>query len=83
MKLIYFASIRERLGRTDETVDLPGEVTTTADLVVWLRGRGPEFAEALADERMFRLAVDQQHVTADTELGGAREVALFPPMTGG
>ena len=54
-----------------------------AGLIEWLKGRGPEFAEALADTSAIRIAVNQEFATLDTSLGGDEEVALFPPMTGG
>ncbi len=83
MKLVYFAWVRERIGLTEEEVDLPAEVTTVGDLVGWLKSRGPEYEHALAEPRVIRFAVDHVHAQRDRPLAGAREVALFPPMTGG
>lgn len=83
MKLVYFAWIRERIGREEETVDLPASVTTTGELVAWLTTRGPEYAHALSEPTALRIAVDHVHAPRDTPLAGASEVALFPPMTGG
>ena len=83
MKLVYFAWVRERIGRTDEELTLPAEVATTADLLAWLKKRGPEYEHALAEPRAIRVAVDRVHARPETPLAGAREVALFPPMTGG
>ncbi len=83
MKVRYFAWVRERIGRPEEELDPPAEVRTVADLVTWLRGRGPEYELALADEAAVRFAVDQLHARPDRALAGAREVAMFPPMTGG
>ena len=83
MKLVYFAWVRERIGRTDEELTLPAEVVTTADLLGWLKKRGPEYEHALAEPRAIRVAVDRVHARPETPLAGAREVALFPPMTGG
>lgn len=83
MKLLYFAWVRERIGLTDEEVDLPGAVSTVGDLVEWLKGRGPEYAFALAEPTAIRVAVDRVHAGREASLAGAREVALFPPMTGG
>ncbi len=83
MKLVYFAWVRERIGRKDEEVVLPEDVVTAGDLLAWLKRRGPEYEHALAEPRAVRIAVDRIHARADTPLAGAREVALFPPMTGG
>lgn len=83
MKLRYFAWVRERVGLTEEDVDLPAGVTTVADLLEWLSSRGPEYQHALAEPRAIRVAVDQLHVQGEAPIAGAREIALFPPMTGG
>lgn len=83
MKLVYFAWVRERIGRPEETVELPAEVATVADLVRWLKGRGEEYAYAFENEGVVRAAIDQCHVKPDAALAGAREIAFFPPMTGG
>ena len=83
MKLVYFAWVRERIGLKDEEVTLPDSVATAGDLLDWLKQRGPEYEHALAEPRAIRLAIDRVHARPDTPLAGAREVALFPPMTGG
>ena len=83
VKLVYFAWVRERVGRTDEEVDLPAEVGTVADLVRWLRTRGEEYAYAFENEGVVRAAIDHTHVKPGTAIGTAREIAFFPPMTGG
>ncbi len=83
VKLIYFAWVRERIGKADEEVELPGGIATVADVVRWLKTRGEEYAYAFENEGVVRVAVDHRHVAADTPLAGAREVAFFPPMTGG
>lgn len=83
MRLRYFAWLRERTGRAEETVELPGEVRTVADLVAWLTARGPEFAHAFENAAAVRAAVDRVHAAPDTPLDGVSEVAFFPPMTGG
>jgi sulfur-carrier protein len=83
MKLVYFAWVRERIGRPEETLDLPAEVATVADLVRWLKGRGEEYAYAFENEGVVRAAIDRVHAKPDAPLAGAREVAFFPPMTGG
>ena len=83
MKLRYFAWVRERIGLAEEDIDPPAEVATVADLLDWLQSRGPEYAHALSEPTVIRVAVDQLHVQRDAPVGAAREVALFPPMTGG
>jgi molybdopterin synthase sulfur carrier subunit len=83
MKLVYFAWVRERIGKTDEEVELPAEVTTIADLVRWLKGRGEEYEYAFENEGVVRAAIDHSHVKPDAPVAGAREIAFFPPMTGG
>ena len=83
MKILYFAWLRQRTGIGEEEIELPPEVDDVAALIGWLKRRGPEFAEALADTSAIRVAVDQEFAAFDTALAGAKEVALFPPMTGG
>jgi sulfur-carrier protein len=83
VKLLYFAWVRERVGKGEETVEPPAEVATVGDLMTWLAGRGEEYALAFENPRVIRAAIDRTHVKPDARLGGAREVAFFPPMTGG
>jgi molybdopterin synthase sulfur carrier subunit len=83
VKLVYFAWVRERVGKPEEEIDLPPEVTTVADLVGWLKERGEEYAYAFENEGVVRAAIDHAHVRPNAPLAGAREVAFFPPMTGG
>lgn len=83
MKLKYFAWVRERIGVPEEEVDVPASVATAGDLIAWLKGRGDGYAHAFEAERFIRIALDQRHVAHTAPLAGAREAALFPPMTGG
>lgn len=83
MKLIYFAWVRERIGKAEETVDLPAGLETVSDLLNWLRERGEEYENALQHPDVIRVAINQEHVAHDEKIGGAQEIALFPPMTGG
>jgi molybdopterin synthase sulfur carrier subunit len=83
MKVLYFAWIRERVGKADEEVDPPASVLTIGDLVHWLGGRGEEYAYAFQNQKIVRAAIDRVHVRPEAKIAGAREIALFPPMTGG
>ncbi|MBL8584342.1 MAG: molybdopterin converting factor subunit 1 [Rhizobiaceae bacterium] len=83
MKLVYFAWVRERIGHSDEEVDLPAEVTTVRELLGFLRARGDGYAQALQYPEHIRVAIDHEHVDHDQRIGTGREIALFPPMTGG
>ena len=83
MKILYFAWVRQRTGIAEEEIEPPAGVATVADLITWLETRNEGFASAFADTRAIRAAVDQQHVPLDHPLNGAREVAFFPPVTGG
>jgi molybdopterin synthase sulfur carrier subunit len=83
MRLLYFAWVREKTGVAAEDVALPDGVATVAELIAWLKTRGPEFANAFDREDVIRAAIDQAHVRHDATIGGAREIAFFPPVTGG
>ena len=83
MKLLYFAWVRERIGKPEEEIDPPAAVRTVGDLVTWLSGRGEEYAYAFENGHVIRAAIDRNHVKHDTAIAGAREIAFFPPMTGG
>jgi molybdopterin synthase sulfur carrier subunit len=75
--------VRERVGKTEEVVDLPAGIRTVGDVVTWLAGRGEEYAYAFENPKVVRAAIDRAHVRADAAVAGAREIAFFPPMTGG
>jgi molybdopterin synthase sulfur carrier subunit len=83
MKLVYFAWVRERVGKAEEEVVPPPSVKTVAELVNWLKGRGEEYAHAFEQSKSIRAAIDRSHVRPDAAIAGAREIAFFPPMTGG
>lgn len=83
MKLVYFAWVRERVGKAEEVVDLPAGLSTVSDLLGWLRGRGEEYAYAFEGDGVVRVAVDRVHAKPEASLTGASEIAFFPPMTGG
>jgi molybdopterin synthase sulfur carrier subunit len=83
MKVKYFAWVRERIGVAEETVEPPASVRTVGDLIGWLSARGETYAYAFETPRVIRAAIDQAHVKPDATIAGAREIAFFPPMTGG
>jgi len=83
VKIVYFAWVRERVGKTDEELDVPANVHTVGELIGWLSGRGEEYAYAFENPKVIRAAINRTHVPRDTKIAGAHEIAFFPPMTGG
>jgi len=81
--LLYFAWVRQKIGRSEETIALPDGVATVGDLAAWLAKRGAGYAEAFADPKRLRAAVNQDHVAFDARVSADDEVAFFPPVTGG
>lgn len=81
--ILYFAWVREAVGTGAETVEPPAGVATVGALVEWLSAKSPAHAEAFADRQRLRAAVDQQFVGLDASIANAREIAIFPPVTGG
>ena len=81
--LRYFAWVREKAGKSEERIALPPDVATVSDLVAWMATRGPEYAAAFADPASIRTALDRVHAKRDAAIGAAREIAFFPPVTGG
>ena len=75
--------MRERVGKAGEDIELPAGIATVADLMAWLAARGEEYAHAFEHSKSIRAAIDKSHVRPDTAIAGAREIAFFPPMTGG
>jgi len=82
-RLLYFAWVKEKTGIACEELDLPENISTVAELIAWLKTRGPEFENAFEQDRAIRAAIDQTHVRGDAKILGAREIAFFPPVTGG
>lgn len=82
-RLVYFAWVRERIGKQEEEISLPESVVTGSDLLAHLKTLGEEYEMALEFPEAIRIAVDQEHIDHDEHIGAAREIALFPPMTGG
>ena len=83
MRLRYFAWVRERIGKPEEDVELPADIKTVADLMQWLSGRGEEYGYAFENPKVIRAAIDKTHVQSGASIKDAREIAFFPPMTGG
>jgi molybdopterin synthase sulfur carrier subunit len=83
VRVVYFAWVRERIGRSMEVIDFPPTVVTVGDALAWLRDRGPEYEAAFARPDVIRAAIDQTHVQHTAPISSARELAFFPPVTGG
>jgi molybdopterin synthase sulfur carrier subunit len=83
MKVKYFAWVRERVGKAEETIEPPASVQTVAELMAWLARQSEGYAHAFETPRVIRAAIDHAHVKPETAIAGAREIAFFPPMTGG
>ncbi|MPZ08710.1 MAG: molybdopterin converting factor subunit 1 [Kiloniellaceae bacterium] len=83
MKLLYFAWLKTKTGLAEENVTPPAGVATVGQLLSWLEGRGPNFADALSDRGAIRVAVNQAYAKPGDPIGPDDEVALFPPVTGG
>jgi sulfur-carrier protein len=83
MKALYFAWVRERIGKAEEEIVPPTNIDTVAELMAWLSGQGDNYANAFTHIKTMRAALDRTHVKHDASIQNAREIAFFPPMTGG
>ncbi len=83
MKILYFAKLRQVIGRGQDEIDIPVSVTTVRELIDYLKGGDEGIAAAFADLRSLKVAINQSHSHLDATLGGATEIAFFPPVTGG
>jgi sulfur-carrier protein len=83
VKLVYFAWVRQKIGRGEETLDVPASTKTVGELAAWLKAKGGGYAEAFADVKRLRAAVNQEHTNFDAVIKADDEVAFFPPVTGG
>jgi sulfur-carrier protein len=81
--LVYFAWVRERIGKSEEEIELPDDVITARDLLNHLKSLGEEYENALQYPDVIRVAINQEHVEHSEKIAGAREIGIFPPMTGG
>lgn len=83
IKVLYFASLRERLGTGTEKLDLPGGVTDLGGLAAFLAQRGGVWKEVLGSGETVMMALNQETASASDPLADMDEVAFFPPVTGG
>ena len=83
MKLLYFAWVRQKIGKSQESLPLPAGVSTLRQLAEHLRARGGGYADAFADLERLRAAANQIHARFDTPVVDGDEIAFFPPVTGG
>lgn len=83
VRVLYFAWVRERIGKAEERIEVPESARTVADLIAWLSSRGEEYAYAFEKPAVIRAAIDKVHVKPEATIAGAKEIAFFPPMTGG
>jgi sulfur-carrier protein len=83
MKALYFAWVRERVGKSEEEIAPPSSVATIDDLMTWLSAQDETYAQAFEKKNVIRAAIDRVHARHDARIAGAKEIAFFPPMTGG
>ena len=83
MRLLYFAWLRAKIGTAEEELALPSQVHDVNGLLLWLKSRGPGYAEALKDPSTVRVAVNRDYVGHGHPVRDGDEVAIFPPVTGG
>lgn len=81
--ILYFAWVKERLGRDQETIAYPETAQTVGQLVTYLLESDPSYKDVFADLKKLRFALDQDFVGLDQPLANAKELAIFPPVTGG
>jgi molybdopterin synthase sulfur carrier subunit len=83
MKILYFAWVREAVGKSQEDLLMPEGVNTVQGLVTWLKEQNPGYRKAFSDDAVIRVAVNQEYVSLDCLISNGDEVAFFPPVTGG
>lgn len=83
MTILYFARLRDEVGCSEEKLDLPADVTTVQELLLWLRTRSDGHAYGLAPGAMLKVAVNQEHAQMESKIAAHDEIAFFPPVTGG
>lgn len=83
MKILYFAWLRQKVGTGEESVDPPATINNVAALVVWLKARSPGHADAFANIKSVRVAINQEFADWNAPVHDSDEIAFFPPVTGG
>ena len=83
MKILYFARLRQIIGRGQDDINVPADVKTVSALIDYLKGQDEGIAAAFADLGTLKVAINQSQASLDASLAGATEVAFFPPVTGG
>ena len=83
MRAMYFAWVRERVGKAEEIIEPPAGVETAGELIAWLTTRDEGYAHAFENPATIRVALDHVHAKHDAGIAGVRDIAFFPPMTGG
>ena len=83
MKILYFARLRQIIGRGQDEIEIPANVKTVSALIDYLKGKDEGVAAAFADLRTLKVAINQSHSSLDASIIGATEVAFFAPVTGG
>ncbi|MCW5774255.1 MAG: molybdopterin converting factor subunit 1 [Rhodospirillaceae bacterium] len=83
MKILYFAWLRQKVGKGEEMVDPPPTINNVAALVVWLKSQSPAHAEAFASIKAVRVAINQEFAEWNAPIAAGDEIAFFPPVTGG
>lgn len=83
VRVLYFARLREVLGKSEEEIVLPEDVRTVGELATFLRARGGAWSSELGTGKAVRVAVDQDMADPATRIHGGEEIAFFPPVTGG
>lgn len=83
LNIVYFAWVRERLGKSQERIELTDEIGSIADLVTFLIDQDSSYEDVFSDLTKLRFALDQEFTSIETRMENAEELAIFPPVTGG
>ncbi len=83
MKVLYFAKVREAIGLSEENIDLPPDVKTVDDFLNYMISKDKKYDFALNNKDAIHIACDEEHVNKDFIINNTKEIAIFPPVTGG
>jgi molybdopterin synthase sulfur carrier subunit len=83
MKILYFAWVKDRVGISEETIDLPSDINSISGLIEWMAARGGNYADVFASTKSIRIAVNHSYAPVDQSISNDDEIAFFPPVTGG